>query len=72
MTHIPIKVLTREEVEEMANEAGMASFARQALLEADFMDCQVRFLLVGGTQLALQKIEEPNRHWEDTDEDPLD
>ena len=57
MTYIPTRILTREEVEEMANEAGMASFARQALLEADFMDCQTRFLLVAG-KLLVQRIEE--------------
>ena len=59
MTHVPIRTLTREEVEEMAEEHGLGSFARQALLEADFMDCEVRFLLVGDSQLALQRVEEP-------------
>lgn len=59
MTHVPFKHLTREEVEELAEDAGMGSFARQALLEADFMDSPVRFLMIGD-QLLVQKIEEPD------------
>ena len=58
VTYVPVRELTREEVEEMAEEGGLASFARQALLEADFMDCKVRFLLIGDNQLALQKVKE--------------
>jgi hypothetical protein len=60
MTHVPIKTLTREEVEKMAEDHGMGSFARQALLEADFMDCKTRFLLVGDDRLVVQRIEEPD------------
>ena len=52
---MPIKYLTREEVEEIAEEAGMGSFARQLLLEADFLGEPVRFVLKGG-KLSLQKI----------------
>jgi len=59
MTHIPVKHLSREEVEKLAEDAGMASFARQALLEADFMDCQTRFLMIGD-RLIVQRIEEPD------------
>lgn len=59
MTHIPVKVLTRAEVEELANDAGMGSFARQALLEADFMDHPTRFLMIGD-QLLVQRLEEPD------------
>lgn len=55
MTHMPIKYLTREEVEEIAQEAGMGSFARQLLLEADFIDGPVRFVLIGN-KLSLQKV----------------
>jgi len=60
MSYIPTRVLSRKEVEKLADEAGMGSFARQALLEADFMDGNVRFLLVGDNQLVLQKIEPPD------------
>lgn len=56
MTHMPIKVLSREQVEELANEAGMGSFARQALLEADFLGTPVKFLLVGNNKLVVKKV----------------
>ena len=60
--HMPIKYLTRVDVEKMAEEAGMASFARLALLEADFLGVPVRFLMVG-KKLFVQKV---------SDEDPED
>lgn len=59
MSYVPIKVLTRAQVEKMAEDAGMSSFARLALLEADFLGTPVRFLMVG-KQLVVQKVSENN------------
>lgn len=56
MSHVPIKYLTRQDVEKMAEDYGLGSFARQALLEADFLGVPVRFLLVGNKKLVVQKV----------------
>lgn len=54
MSHMPIKYLNRSDVEKMAKEAGLGSFAQLALLEADFLGKPVRFLLIGKNKLVVQ------------------